>query len=92
MKQQNSDMLFLAGLFAGAVVGAAAAALLAPRSGAETREQVAERGIELKNRAEDAVQRAQQVATDAVAKVQVAAKDLIAQPPAGEPLNDGGGI
>lgn len=92
MNQHNNDMLFLAGLFFGAVVGAAAAALLTPRSGAEAREQVAERGIELKNRAEEAVQRAQQIATDAVAKVQVAAQDMIGQPPAGEQLNHGGGI
>lgn len=92
MSQDHNDMLFLAGLFFGAVVGAAAAALLTPRSGAETREQVAERGIELKNRAEEAVQRAQQIATDAVAKVQGAAHDLIGQPPTGDPLGEGGGI
>ena len=72
-------MLFLAGLFFGAMVGAAAATLLTPRSGAEAREQVAERGLELKSRAEDTVQRAQQVANEAVAKVQSAAHDLLKQ-------------
>ena len=77
--KKNDDMLFLAGLFFGAMVGAAAATLLTPRSGAETREQVAERGLELKSRAEDTVQRAQQVANEAVAKVQSAAHDLLKQ-------------
>ncbi len=77
--QKNDDMLFLAGLFFGAMVGAAAATLLTPRSGAEAREQVAERGLELKSRAEDTVQRAQQVANEAVAKVQSAAHDLLKQ-------------
>lgn len=76
---KNDDMLFLAGLFFGAMVGAATATLLTPRSGAEAREQVAERGLELKSRAEDTVQRAQQVANEAVAKVQSAAHDLLKQ-------------
>nr|WP_255603933.1 YtxH domain-containing protein [Oscillochloris sp. ZM17-4] len=37
----------------GALAGAAAAALLAPRSGAATRELLRERGLELKDRAEE---------------------------------------
>jgi gas vesicle protein len=66
------------------------ATLLAPQSGPETREQVVERGLELKNRAEDAVQRAQQVASEAVAKVQTSAGDLLKHP--GNELVDGEGI
>ncbi|HEX5691568.1 MAG TPA: YtxH domain-containing protein [Roseiflexaceae bacterium] len=81
MEKQNSDLMFLAGLVAGAIVGGAAAALLAPRSGPETREQIVERGLELKNRAEDVVERAQRVAGDTVAKVQTAAQDMIGQTP-----------
>lgn len=77
MEKQNGDMIFLAGLIAGAVVGGVVAALLAPRSGPEARAQIAERGLELKNRAEDAVERAQRIANETVAKVQVAAQELI---------------
>ena len=73
--------MFLAGLVAGAIVGGAVAALLVPRSGPETREQIVERGIELKNRAEDVVDRAQRVAGETVAKVQTAAQDMIGQTP-----------
>jgi gas vesicle protein len=80
MSERNDDLLFFAGLVLGAVVGGAVAALLTPQSGPEIREQVAERGLELKNRTDDAVQRAQQVASEAVAKVQSSAQDLIRKP------------
>jgi gas vesicle protein len=43
----------LAGLLLGAIAGAAAAALLAPQSGVATRELLRERGLELKDRADD---------------------------------------
>jgi gas vesicle protein len=89
MSEQSDDLLFCAGLVLGAVVGGAVAALLTPQSGPEIREQVAERGLELKNRADDAVQRAQRVATEAVAKVQASAQDLIKKP--GDDLVSGGG-
>jgi len=79
MEKQNSDLAFLAGLVAGAIVGGAVAALIAPRSGPEAREQIVERGLELKNRAEDVVERAQRVASETVAKVQAAAHELIGQ-------------
>ena len=89
MNERSDDLLFFAGLVLGAVVGGALAALLTPQSGPEMREQVAERGLELKNRADDAVQRAQRVASDAVAKVQSTAQDLIKKP--GDDLVSGGG-
>jgi len=90
MTDRNDDLLFFAGLVLGAIAGGAVAALLTHQSGPEMREQVAERGLELKNRADDAVQRAQQVATEAVAKVQASARDLIEKP--GDDLVSGGGI
>jgi gas vesicle protein len=92
MSERDDDLLFLAGLFLGAVVGAATAVLLTPQSGPELREQVVERGIELKSHAEDAVQRAQQVATDAVSKVQSAAQELIKGQPGDDVASGGGGI
>jgi gas vesicle protein len=79
MEQQNGDLAFFAGLVAGAIVGGAAAALLAPRSGPETREQIVERGLELKSRADDVVERAQRVASDTVAKVQSTAQEILGQ-------------
>jgi gas vesicle protein len=44
---------FLAGLFVGALVGAAAALLLAPQSGEETRTLIHDKGIELGQRADE---------------------------------------
>jgi gas vesicle protein len=79
MEQQDGDLAFFIGLVAGAVVGGVAAALLAPRSGLETREQIVDRGLELKSRADDVVDRAQRVASDTVAKVQSAAQDILGQ-------------
>jgi gas vesicle protein len=47
------DQSMLPGLLLGGLAGAAAAALLAPRSGSATRELLRERGLELKDRAEE---------------------------------------
>ena len=59
---------FLAGFLLGGIVGAAVALLMAPASGAETREQLRERGIELRNRGEefsaDAMKNAQMMAEE----------------------------
>jgi gas vesicle protein len=92
MSERNDNLMFLAGLFLGAIAGSFTAVLLVPRSGPETREQVVERGLELKSRAEDAVQRAQHVASETVAKVQSAAQGLVGQKPGDDVVNGGGGI
>lgn len=92
MNERNDDLMFLAGLFLGAIVGGVAAALLTPQSGPEVREQVVERGLELKSRAEDAVQRAQQVANETVVKVQDAAQGLIKTDQGDDVVSGGGGI
>jgi gas vesicle protein len=49
--ERRSGML--AGLLLGALAGAAAAALLSPQSGSATRELLRERGLELKDRADE---------------------------------------
>ena len=55
MADNDSDLgSFIAGFLIGGLVGAGVALLLAPQSGEETREMLRERGIELKNRAEEA--------------------------------------
>jgi gas vesicle protein len=93
MSEGNDDLLFFAGLVAGAIAGGVAAALLAPQSGSETRGQVIERGLELKNRAEDVVQRAQLIASETVAKVQSTAQEMIGQKqPAGDATIGGEGL
>jgi gas vesicle protein len=43
---------FFTGFFVGALVGGAAALLMAPQSGEETRHQIHDKGIELKEKAE----------------------------------------
>jgi gas vesicle protein len=50
---QERGSAMLSGLLLGALAGAAAAAMLAPRSGAATRELLRERGLVLKDRADE---------------------------------------
>ena len=69
MAANNGSDPFIIGLFVGAVVGAVVAGLMAPRSGPETRALVRERGLELKDRAEDVVLRAQSIANETLARV-----------------------
>jgi gas vesicle protein len=50
-ERDSGGLEFLAGFVIGGLVGAAVALILAPQSGEETRAQLRERGIELKDRA-----------------------------------------
>ena len=50
MSDEGKGAEFLAGLLIGGLVGAAAALLLAPQPGEEIREELREKGIELKER------------------------------------------
>jgi gas vesicle protein len=53
MADESSDIgAFLAGFVIGSLVGAAAALILAPQSGEETRTLIHDKGIELRTRAE----------------------------------------
>ena len=54
MVENTSGGDFLAGVVVGALVGAAAALLFAPRSGEETRALIREKGIEIQERADEA--------------------------------------
>jgi gas vesicle protein len=49
MSSQNSGVLFWAGLVTGGLVGASLALLLVPQSGAETRGQIKDKSLELKD-------------------------------------------
>lgn len=59
---------FLAGFLLGGIVGAAVALLMAPASGDQVREELRERGIELRHRgeefSEEALERAQRMAEE----------------------------
>jgi len=60
---------FFAGFMVGGLVGAAAALLLAPQSGEQTRDQIKQKSIELQGKAEDSI-------TDARAKAEAVAADI----------------
>jgi gas vesicle protein len=66
---------FLAGLFVGALVGAAAALLLAPQSGEETRGLIHDKGVELGHRADELGVEARQRATDIQVRMQQAVEE-----------------
>jgi gas vesicle protein len=72
----NSAGDFLAGFLVGAVVGAAAALLMAPQSGQETRTRIRETGLELRDKAEElsveARREAERLAEEAAKKAQEA--------------------
>ena len=59
MSDSNDFVTFFAGMVIGGLVGAAAAMLLAPQSGEETRAMIRDKSIELKDKAVDAGQEAQ---------------------------------
>jgi gas vesicle protein len=64
----TSAGMFMVGLLVGGIAGAAAALLLAPQSGEETRARIRQRGEELQGKAEDTLNkaraRAEAVASD----------------------------
>jgi gas vesicle protein len=72
MADKSGD--FLAGFFVGALVGAAAALLLAPQSGEETRALIRDKGIELQERSAEMSAEARRRA----AEIQVQTKERAA--------------
>lgn len=79
MSDRDGDLgSFLSGLIIGGLVGAAAALLLAPQSGEETRTIIRDKSIELKDRAaetaDEARARAEAAAADARARAEEVAQ------------------
>jgi gas vesicle protein len=75
MSDRNGDFAsFVSGLVIGGLVGAAAALLLAPQSGEETRTMIRDKGIELKDQVEqtasDTRARAEELAKEARSKAE----------------------
>jgi gas vesicle protein len=58
-KNDNDAAGYLGWFFLGGVIGAAAALLLAPKAGRETRELIAERGTEVARKAQELANEAQ---------------------------------
>ncbi len=76
MSDSDSFGAFFAGFVIGGLVGAAAALLMAPQSGEETRAQIQERGIELQSKAQETMQDARLKADQMIADAQERSKVL----------------
>jgi gas vesicle protein len=74
MSDESGGAEFLAGLIIGGLIGAAAALLLAPQPGEETRAELREKGIELRERvielSEEARRKAEELQTEGLAAVE----------------------
>jgi gas vesicle protein len=75
MADESRGWEFLAGFLIGAVTGAAAALLLAPQSGEETRGQIQERGSELQSRAGDLTETGRKRAEELAAQARSRAEE-----------------
>ncbi|MGE5603225.1 MAG: YtxH domain-containing protein [Nitrososphaerales archaeon] len=67
MEENNGGGSFVLGFLIGAIAGAAAALLLTPQSGEETRRAIGQKSVELKD---EATRQAQRLATDAKGQVE----------------------
>jgi gas vesicle protein len=81
MNENESDFgAYLAGFLIGGLVGAAAALLLAPQSGEETRTMIRDKSIELRDKAaesaEEALERATKALEDTRVRLTTAVDDL----------------
>jgi len=75
MSTREGGSGFFAGFILGGLVGAAAALLLTPRSGEETRESLMDRGIVLKVKAEEVASRAKEEADELIARGKTVLED-----------------
>ena len=79
MAEKDSGLEFFAGFVIGGLVGAAVALILAPQSGEETRAQIRERSIELKERAGELAVEARQKAEELSEEARKRAEELSAE-------------
>ena len=70
---------FFAGLVIGGLIGAAAGVLLAPQSGEETRAQIRDTSLELKDRASETIGEAREKAEAIVADARRRAEEITAE-------------
>ncbi len=77
MADNGSDFgAFLTGFIIGGLVGAASALLMAPQSGEATREQIVQRGVELRDRSDDEIRRLRKQADETLADVRAQAEEI----------------
>lgn len=76
MSDDSHGWEFFTGFLLGTVVGAAAALLLAPQTGEETREVIRERGIELQGRMGQTTEEARERAAEMAAEARARAADV----------------
>jgi|WetSurMetagenome_2_1015567.scaffolds.fasta_scaffold1611094_1 gas vesicle protein len=77
MSDKSDFGAFLAGFLLGGIAGAAAALLLTPQSGEETRTVIKEKAIELKEKALDTYEDVSEKASTVAADYKVKATDLV---------------
>jgi gas vesicle protein len=77
MSDSNDFVTFFAGLVIGSLVGAAAAMLMAPQSGEETRALIRDKSIELKDKAVDVGQDMQLRAEKALETTRAQLEDVV---------------
>ncbi len=75
MKSQESGSGFVSGFLLGGLFGAAAALLLTPRSGEETRDTLMDRGIVLRGKAEEVAAKAREEADELLTRGKVVLED-----------------
>jgi gas vesicle protein len=78
-EERDSGLEFFAGFVIGGLVGAAVALILAPQSGEETRAQIREKSIELKDRAGELAVEARQRAEELSEEARQRATELSAE-------------
>jgi gas vesicle protein len=79
MAERDSGLEFFAGFVIGGLVGAAVALIMAPQSGEETRAQIRERSIELRDRAGELAVETRQRAEELSVEAHKRAEDLSAE-------------
>lgn len=78
MASQDGGGEFFAGLIVGGLIGAALALLMAPQSGEETRAQIRDVSLELKDRANDTIAEAREKAEAITADARRRAEEITA--------------
>lgn len=78
MADDNGGSEFFAGLMIGGLVGAAIALVMAPQSGEETRAQIRDKSVELKDRANETLAEAREKAEAITADARRRAEEIMA--------------
>ncbi len=72
----NGDFgAFAAGFLVGGIVSAVAALILAPQSGEETRKQIVDTSIELRDKADDGIRKIRETTDQGIAKIKEASEE-----------------